>query len=120
MSVKTLMYIVMSLIEGTLRRTLRRWYAARDTAIVARLKLERAAVRHANRLMSTSFARWRAFVTLTRRKQLLRRQCVWLLETRIAASHFSCWRAHFTLRQRENTQTVSALWHWSVMLQHKV
>jgi len=105
---------------GTLRRTLHRWYAARDSAIVARLKFERAVVRHNNHLLSTSFTRWREYVALSQRKQLLRRQCVWLLETRLVASHFLQWRVEFTSRQHENSQTISALWHWSVVLQHKV
>jgi len=110
-----------SFILGTLRRTLHRWYVARDTAIVARLKFERAVVRHNNHLLSTSFTRWREYVMLSQRKQLLRRrQCVWLLETRLLASYFLQWRAEFTSRQHENSQTISALWHWSVVLQHKV
>ena len=96
------------------------WYAARDIAIIARLKYERAVVRHNNRLMSKSFTRWREFVALSRRRQLLRRQCVWLLETRLVASHFLRWQEQLAARQRENSQTTSALWHWSVVLQHKV
>lgn len=112
--------VMFSFLLGTLWRTLRHWYAARDTAIVARLKFERAVVRHNNHLMSTSFTRWREYVTLIRRKQLLHRQCVWLLETRLVALHFLRWRAEFSSRQHENSQTISALWHWSVVLQHKV
>lgn len=105
---------------GILQRTFRHWYAARDSAIVWRLKFERAVVRHNNRLVSSSFNRWRAYVALSRRKQLLCRQCIWLLETRLVASHFLRWRAVFAARQHENTRSMSALWHWSVVLQHKV
>ena len=112
--------VMLLLVPGILRRTFSCWYAARDLAIVSRLKFERAVVRHSNHLVSSSFNRWRAYVALSRRKQLLRRQCVWLLETRLIASHFLRWREAFATRQHENAQSVSALWHWSVMLQHKV
>lgn len=112
--------MMLLLMPGTLRRTFHRWYAARDSAIVSRLKFERAVVRHNNHLVSSSFNRWRVYVALSRRKQLLRRQCIWLLETRLVASHFLRWRAAFAARQHENTQSMLALWHWSVVLQHKV
>ena len=107
-------------LAGTLWRTIRRWYAARDAAILTRLQLERAVVRHSNHLVSTSFNRWRACVALGQRKQLVGRQCVWLLETRLVGLHFVRWRAAYTARQRENTQTMTALYHWSAVLQHKV
>jgi len=84
---------------GTLRRTIRCWYTARDVAIVARLKYERAVVRHSNHLVSTAFSRWRAYVARSHRKQLLGRQCVWLLVTRLTGLHFVRWRARFMARQ---------------------
>jgi len=108
------------LMTGMLRRSFHCWYAARDKAIVTRLKFERAAVRHGNHLMSKAFSRWRTYVALIQRKQLLHRQSVWLLETRLVASHFLRWRAEFTTQQHEKAQTVSALYHWSIVLQHKV
>ena len=107
-------------ISGTLQRAFRRWHASRDVAIVARLKFERAAVRHGNRLTSTAFTGWRDYIALSRRKQLLHRQCAWLRRTTLVAAHFLRWRAEFSTRQHENSQTVSALWHWSAVLQHKV
>ena len=107
-------------VSGVLQRAFRLWNSRRDTAIVARLKLERAVVRHNNRLLSTSFARWRAYVTLSHRKQLLRRQSVCMLEARLAMWHFRRWRTVYSARQRERSHTVSALWHWSAVLQHKV
>jgi len=112
--------IMLLYVLGMLRRAFRQWCAGRDMAIVTRLKFERAVVRHSNHLMSSSLTRWRMYVALSRRKQLLRRQCIWLLGTRLVASHFLRWRAEFAARRHENTQTMSALWHWSVVLQHKV
>ena len=52
--------------------------------------------------------------------QLLRRQCLWLHNTRLTAMCFLRWREAYSEAQTVHANTNLALWQWSLMLQRKV
>ncbi|CAH1783764.1 unnamed protein product [Owenia fusiformis] len=102
-----------------LLHSLVRWRAAKDSAVLSRLKQEQAAIHCNHNVLSKIMRAWRQYVSLSHKKQLLEQQCIWLRNTRLTVTMFMKWRSVYHESVQERAKTGIALWQWSLVVQRK-
>ncbi|XP_033632977.1 protein SFI1 homolog [Asterias rubens] len=105
---------------GKLRRLLTVWQSSYANSVTESVKLDRAIKHHQRTLLKKSILSWCSFKKQQIHQQLMKRQSMWLHNTRLSAKFFLLWRAQFHKSKEDQTKTIMALWQWSVVLQRRV
>ncbi|XP_006816433.1 protein SFI1 homolog [Saccoglossus kowalevskii] len=101
------------------KRVFYAWINTHKTSIRNRELQERADRHWDNKLCQKSFTAWMLYRKYAIRKHLLRKQCMWLHNTRITATFFIKWRQQYHEAQETNTKNTMALWQWAYSVERR-
>ncbi|XP_068094589.1 protein SFI1 homolog isoform X2 [Hyperolius riggenbachi] len=105
--------------KAKLCRLFLHWRENGKTTKDLRLKMEVAAKHHRKCLLTQFLKQWKVYHGVCLRKMLLHHQQQRFFQQRLRKLYLMKWKQMLVEKRQQDTQTIQALWHWSLSLQGK-